>query len=107
MLAATAYPISFDAGRAVVRRGRGGARPLRDRRGRGRRRIGGEPVGVIGADDVVGERGVILDATRAATVTATSHIITFAISRDLLRQVLDGSPQVVESMRDHVRQRYS
>jgi len=35
--------------------------------------------------EVGGERGILLDTVRAATVTATTHMITYAISRDRLR----------------------
>ena len=69
--------------------------------------IGGERVAVVGADDVVGERGVILGERRAATVTAASHMITYAISREILQRVLDASPAVVAAMQEDVRARYS
>jgi len=44
--------------------------------------IGGAFVATVEADDVVGERGPLLDAPRIATVTAKTHMITYAISRD-------------------------
>jgi hypothetical protein len=34
-------------------------------------------------------------------------MITFAISRERLRHVLEGSPDVVAAMREHVTHRYS
>ncbi len=107
VLATTAYPISFDPGEQLCVEGEEAPDLYVIAAGEAEVRIGAEVVGVVGADDVVGERGVILGATRAATVTATSHIIAFAISRELLRQVLEGSPDVVAAMREHVERRYS
>ena len=105
-LAATVYPISFDAGEHLCVEGadapdcyviavgeaesRSAARASnRRRRRRGRR------------------AGLLLGAPRAATVTATSHMITYAISRELLQRVLDSSPAVAEAMRAEVERRYS
>ncbi len=106
-LAATAYPISFDAGEHLCVEGTeapdcyviaaGGADIV----------IAGARVATVGADDVVGERGLLLDAPRAATVTATSHMITYAISRELLQRVLDASPDVAAAMRAEVERRYA
>lgn len=39
--------------------------------------IGRKGMGNVGERDVVGERGVLLDTVRAATVTAMSHMITY------------------------------
>jgi cytochrome P450 len=106
-LATTAYPISFDPGEHLCVEGSEAPDLYVIAAGTADVAIAGEHVSTVGADDVVGERGVILDATRAATVVATSHIIAFAISRERLRGVLDGSPRVVNAMRQHVLRRYS
>jgi hypothetical protein len=106
-LATTAYPISFDPGEQLCVEGEEAPDLYVIAAGEADVLIGRDHIGVVGADDVVGERGVILDATRAATVTASSHMITFAISRERLRHVLEGSPDVVAAMREHVTQRYS
>ena len=105
-LAATAYPISFDAGEHLCVEGTDAPDCYVIAAGEADVFIGGERVAVVGADDVVGERGLLLGAPRAATVTATSHMITYAISRELLQHVLDASPHVIAAMQENVRRRY-
>jgi hypothetical protein len=47
-------------------------------------------------------------ASRASAVSSgTSHMITYAISRELLQRVLDASPDVAAAMQAEVRRRYS
>ena len=48
----------------------------------------GRKVATVGEHDVVGERGILLDTVRAATVTAMEHMITYAISRQRLRALV-------------------
>jgi len=105
-LAATAYPISFDPGEHLCVEGAEAPDCYVIAAGDADIVMGGERVATVGADDVVGERGVILGATRAATVTATSHMITYAISREQLRRVLDAAPECLAAMQEHVRRRY-
>jgi CRP-like cAMP-binding protein len=68
--------------------------------------IGRKGVATVGEDDVVGERGVLLDTVRSATVTAMTHMITYAISRERLRGLVEGSPTTREWMLDEIRRRY-
>jgi CRP-like cAMP-binding protein len=68
--------------------------------------IGRKGVATVGEDDVVGERGVLLDTMRAATVTAITHMITYAISRERLRELAARSPATREWMLDEIRRRY-
>ncbi len=63
-------------------------------------------VGNVGEHDVVGERGVLFDTVRAATVTAMSHMITYSISRERLLSLLDAAPAVREWMLEDLRRRY-
>jgi CRP-like cAMP-binding protein len=57
--------------------------------------IGRKGVGNVGGEhDVVGERGVLLDTVRSATVTAMAHMITYAISRERLRSLVEHDPVV-------------
>ena len=105
-LAATAYPLSFDPGEHLCVEGSDAPDCYVIAAGEAEVFIGGERVAVIGADDVVGERGLILGAPRAATVTAASHMITYAISREILQRVLDASPHVIAAMQENVRRRY-
>ena len=43
---------------------------------------------------------------RAATVTAITHMITYAISRDRLRELVARSPATREWMLEEIRRRY-
>jgi CRP-like cAMP-binding protein len=43
---------------------------------------------------------------RAATVTAIAHMITYAISRDRLRELVARSPATREWMLEEIRRRY-
>ena len=106
-LAATAYPLAFDQGEHLCVEGSEAPDLYVIAAGEADVIVAGRTIAVVGADDVIGERGVILGATRAATVTAASHMITFAISRELLENVLATSPEVLAAMRESVQQRYS
>ncbi len=106
-LAATAYPLSFDPGEDLCEEGADAPDCYVIAAGEADVFIRGERVAVVQSDDVVGERGLILGTRRAATVTAVSHMITYAISREILQQVLDASPAVIAAMQDDVRRRYS
>ena len=107
VLAITAYPISFDVGETLVVEGADAPDCYVVAAGEAEITIGGALIGSVAADDVVGERGLLLGAPRAATVTATSHMITYAVSRELLRRVLEASPEVAAAMHAEVQRRYS
>ena len=68
--------------------------------------IGRKGVGTVGEHDVVGERGVLLDTVRAATVTATTHMITYAISRERLRALVAGNTVARDWMLAEITRRY-
>ena len=68
--------------------------------------IGRKGVATVGEHDVVGERGVLLDTVRSATVTAMTHMITYAISRERLRALVAGNPAAREWMLEEMRRRY-
>jgi cytochrome P450 len=106
-LAATAYTISFDPGEHLCVEGADAPDCYVIAAGEAEVVMAGKSVGVVGADDVVGERGLLLGAPRAASVMATSHMITYAISRELLQGVFDESPALAETMRAEVLRRYS
>ena len=60
----------------------------------------------VGEHDVVGERGVLLDTVRSATVTAMSHMITYAISRERLRALVAGNAAARDWMLAEMVRRY-
>jgi cytochrome P450 len=105
-LAATAYPVSFEPGDALCVEGADSPECYVVEEGQAVVTIGRRGVGTVGEDDVVGERGVLLDTARSATVTAVNHMITYAISRERLRAVVDGNPAARQWMLDEMQRRY-
>jgi cytochrome P450 len=105
-LAATSYPMSFEPGDLLCVEGAEAPEAYMIAAGQAVVTIGRRGVATVGVDDVVGERGVLLDTTRAATVTATSHMVTFALSRERLRAVMDKNPQARDWMVAEMSRRY-
>jgi cytochrome P450/cyclic nucleotide-binding protein len=105
-LAATAYPMSFEAGDLLCTEGGESPECYIVEEGHAVVTIGRKGVATVGEHDVVGERGVLLDTVRAATVTATTHMITYAISRDRLRALVDGNAAAREWMLEEMRRSY-
>ncbi len=106
LLAATAYPIAFDPGDMLCVEGGAADDCYVIVEGEARVTIDGRAVATVGADDVVGERGPIEDLPRAATVTAMTHLLTYAISRDRLHQVMESSPTAAAAMKEVITARY-
>jgi cytochrome P450 len=105
-LAATAYPMTFEAGDMLCVEGAESPECYVIAVGHAAVTIGRKGVATVGEDDVVGERGVLLDTVRAATVTAMSHMITYAISRERLRALVDNNPAARDWMLEEMRRRY-
>jgi cytochrome P450 len=106
LLAATAYPIAFDDGNVLCAEGGDAQDAYVITEGEAQVTIGGTAVTTVGADEVVGERGPIMDAPRAATVTATTHMITFAISRHRLHQIMESNQAAADQMKRVLAARY-
>jgi hypothetical protein len=105
-LAATAYPMSFEPGDLLCTEGGESPECYIIEEGQGVVTIGRKGVATIGEHDVVGERGVLLDTVRSATVTAMTHMITYAISRERLRALVAGNPAAREWMLEEMHRRY-
>jgi cytochrome P450 len=105
-LAATAYPMSFEPGDLLCAEGGEAPECYIIEEGQAVVTIGRKGVATVGEDDVVGERGVLLDTVRSATVTAMTHMITYAISRERLRAMVAGNPAAREWMLEEIRRRY-
>lgn len=105
-LASTAYPMSFEAGDVLCSEGADSPECYVIEVGQAVVSIARRGVGTVGEDDVVGERGVLLNTVRAATVTAMSHMITYAISRQRLRAVVDANADAREWMLEEIAHRY-
>jgi hypothetical protein len=106
LLAATAYTIAFDPGNVLCVQGADSPDCYVIAEGEADVTIGGSRVAMVGADEVVGERGPIEDRPRSATVTATTHMITFAISRDRLHQVMESNQAAADEMKKVLEARY-
>ncbi len=105
-LAATAYPMSFEPGDLLCTEGGESPECYIIEEGYAVVTVGRKGAGTVGEHDVVGERGVLLDTTRAATVTATTHMITYAISRERLRALVAGNAVAREWMLPEMVRRY-
>ncbi len=105
-LAATAYPMSFDPGDLLCAEGGESPECYLIEEGQAVVTIGRKGVRTVGEDDVVGERGVLLDTVRSATVTAVTHMITYAISRERLRALVAGNAAAREWMLEETQRRY-
>jgi CRP-like cAMP-binding protein len=104
-IASTAYPITFEAGSVVCAEGAESLECYVIAVGTVAVTVGGQPVATLGSDDVVGERGPIIGAPRSATVTATTDLYTYAISRDRLLELL-ASPAARAGMEVAMEKRY-
>jgi cytochrome P450 len=105
-LAATAYPMSFEPGDLLCAEGAESPECYIVEEGQAVVTIGRKGAGTIREHDVVGERGVLLDTVRSATVTAITHMITYAISRERLRGVVEGNPAARDWMLAEMGRRY-
>jgi cytochrome P450 len=101
-LAETSYPLAFDAGELLVRQGEPSPDAFVIAEGTAEVVIDGEVVAMLGPDAMVGERGVLTGETRAATVTATSHLGVQVLSTERLRSIIESNPDAVSRMREFV-----
>ena len=106
-LAATAYPLSFEAGDRLCSEGGESLECYVIGEGEAEVTIRGERIRTVGENDVVGERGLLEDTPRSATVTASGHVGTYAISRQRLLALVAGNPTLEDSMREFMRKRYT
>jgi cytochrome P450 len=105
-LATTAYPMSFEPGDHLTVEGAESLDCYVVAEGDADVFIGGERVATVGEYDVVGERGPLEGKARSATVTATSHMVTYAISRERLLGLVERSPTAAKGMFAYMRERY-
>jgi hypothetical protein len=105
-LAATSYPISFEAGDLLCTEGGQALECYAIAEGEASVSIGDRTIRTVGPDDVVGERGPIEGGTRTATVRAVTHMITYAISRQRLLALMGRSPAARVGMLQYMKERY-
>ena len=105
-LAESASPVAFHAGDKICIAGDASPECYVVAEGRADVTVGAITVDEIGPVDVFGERGPINNRPRAATVTARTQMLTFAISRERLRDLMMTSPTAAAAMRDELLRRY-
>ncbi len=106
-LAATAYPMSFEPGDRLTIQGAESLDCYVIAEGEAEVVIDGRTVRTVGENDVVGERGPLEGTARTATVTAISHMATWAISRARLLDLATTSPAAAEGMFAYMREHYA
>ena len=105
-LATTTYPIGFDPGEVLCVEGADSPECYVIAEGEASVVVDGAEIAVVGADDVVGERGALLGTPRNATVTAKTHMLTYAISRQRLVRLAQQSDSVRSGMESAMQRRY-
>lgn len=63
-------------------------------------------VGMVGPDDVVGERGPLFGVPRAATVSALSHVLAYSLAGEQLRAMAQRNLPLGDAMRADIETRY-
>jgi cytochrome P450 len=104
-LAATAYPVSFEPGERLCVEGGEALECYVIAEGEATVAIGGRLVATVGENRVVGERGPLEGRARTATVTASTHMTTWAISRERLLALVAHSQGAADGMYQEL-QRY-
>jgi cytochrome P450 len=106
-LAATAYPVSFEPGERLCVEGGEALECYVIAEGEATVTIGGRTVSTVGENRVVGERGPLQGRARTATVTATTHMTTWAISRERLLGLAAHSAAAADGMYQEIHRRYA
>jgi cytochrome P450 len=105
-LAAGSFPIAFDRGDALCVEGADAPECYVIAEGEAECTIGGKHVGTVVMDDVVGELGPLSGRPRAATVTATTHLLAYAISKEELGRLVASSPRAAASIQRALDAKY-
>ncbi len=105
-LARAAHPVAFHPGERLCVAGTDSPECYVVAEGEAAVTVGNVTISVVGPSDVVGERGPITGRPRAATVTAKSHMVTYAIAREEILELIRRSPSAAASMRDEILRRY-
>jgi cytochrome P450 len=105
-LAAGAFPISFARGDRLCVEGADAPECYVIAEGEADCSIGGRHVATVVMDDIVGELGPLSGRPRAATVTATTHMVTYAISRDELERLVASNPRAAATIRAELDAKY-
>lgn len=105
-LAEEARPVSFEPGDVLCVEGSMGDACFVIAAGEALVTVCDSPVGMVGPDEVVGERGPLLGVPRAATVSALSHVLAYSLPGDRLRAMGQRNLPLGDAMRADVERRY-
>jgi cytochrome P450 len=105
-LAVRAFPIAFERGDDLCVEGADAPECYVIAEGEAECTIGGRHVATVAMDDVVGELGPLSGRPRAATVTATTHMVTYAISKDELDELVASNPRAAATIRAELSAKY-
>ena len=105
-LASAARLVAFHAGERLCSAGDDSFEAYVVTEGQATVTVGNVTVGIVGPADIVCERGPIMDRPRAATVTARSSMVAYALPRDDIRAVINASAAAAAAMRDELLRRY-
>ncbi|HEY6425887.1 MAG TPA: cytochrome P450 [Acidimicrobiales bacterium] len=106
-LAATSYPLAFEPGEVICHQSEKAAECYLITEGEVEIAMDDEVIAAAGPDSIIGERGLVVESNRrAASVRATTPVITWAISRDRLERLTRDNPSALAVMRQVVAARY-
>lgn len=105
-LAETAYPVSFEPGDVICTEGEDSPEAYVIEEGQAVVTINRKGIRAVDESDIVGELGILFEASRSATVTAATHMIAYAISRQRLRELVEDDADIRGWMLDQVKRRY-
>jgi CRP/FNR family transcriptional regulator, cyclic AMP receptor protein len=106
-LAATSYPLAFEPGEVICHQREKAAECYLVTEGEVEISMDGHVIATAGPDSLIGERGLVVEGNRrAASVLATTPVITWAISRDRLERLTRDNPSALQVMRQVVAARY-
>ncbi len=98
-------PISIEEGHVLTTEGAPGQECFVIADGKARVSIGGQPVGVVGPGDCVGEMSLLDGGPRTATVTAATPITAYVMSSREFRSLLNISPTITRKVATILAQR--
>ena len=98
-------PLTIEEGQVLTVEGTPGQECFVIAEGKATVSIGGQPVGVVGPGDCVGEMALLDGGPRTATVTAASTISAYVMSAREFRSLLDLSPAIARKLATTLAQR--
>lgn len=98
-------PLTIEEGQVLTVEGTPGHECFVIAEGKATVSIGGQPVGVVGPGDCVGEMALLDGGPRTATVTAASTISAYVMSAREFRSLLDLSPAIARKLATTLAQR--